>query len=212
MCYNFYGDSSMNEFKRRMHEKIKIYSNKLYLDKFFEDEFEMENGEAHLYLYLNDKSDLIDYRTMGKQLSLNNDIYEYIDDKTSMLDNDVKIILHLRCPELDNYDKENVKHIFKEHFAIELYKIQKSYSRCRNKTIGLAIIGFISFIIYILLCLYGNNLSIMFTEIFAFLFSFSLWEAIDSLIYNLSDTRYEVGNVTQNLLIEIDFMEDEKIA
>ena len=52
----------------------------------------------------------------------------------------------------------------------------------------------------------------MFTEIFAFLFSFSLWEAIDSLIYNLSDTRYEVGNVTQNLLIEIDFMEDEKIV
>lgn len=60
----------MNEFKRRMHEKIKIYSNKLYLDKFFEDEFEMENGEAHLYLYLNDKSDLIDYRTMGSQCFL----------------------------------------------------------------------------------------------------------------------------------------------
>ena len=56
--------------------------------------------------------------------------------------------------------------------------------------------------------MYGNNLSIMFTEIFAFLFSFSLWEAIDSLIYNLSDTRYEVGNVTQNLLIEIEYMED----
>lgn len=201
----------MKDFKKKMHEKIKHYSNKSYLDKFFEDEFEMENGEAHLYLYLNERSELFDYRTMDKQLSLNNDIYEFIDDKTSMLDNDVKIILHLRCPDLDNHDKENVRHIFKEHFAIELYKIQKDYSRCRNKTIGLAVIGLISFIIYILLCLYGNDLFIMFTEIFAFLFSFSLWEAIDSLIYNLSDTRFEVGNVTQNLLIEIDFMEDEVI-
>lgn len=201
----------MKDFKKKMHEKIKLYSNKSYLDKFFLDEFEMENGEAHLYLYLNDKSELFDYRTMDKQLSLNSDIYEFIDDKTSMLDNDIKIILHLRCPDLDNRDEENVRHIFKEHFAVELYKIQKDYSRCRNKTIGLAVIGLISFIIYILLCLYGNDLSIMFTEIFAFLFSFSLWEAIDSLIYNLSDTRFEVGNVTQNLLIEIDFMEDEVI-
>ena len=50
----------------------------------------------------------------------------------------------------------------------------------------------------------------MFQEIFAFLFSFSLWEGFDSLIYNLSDTRYEVGNVTQNLLLEVVFMEDIK--
>ena len=81
----------MNDFKKKMNEKIKLYSNDKYLEKFFENEFEMSEGEAHVYMYLNDKNELFDYRTMGDQLSLNSNVYEYIEDKTSMLENDVKI-------------------------------------------------------------------------------------------------------------------------
>ena len=51
-----------------MNEKINLYSNDKYLEKFFKNEFEMSEGEAHVYMYLNDKSELFDYRTMGDQL------------------------------------------------------------------------------------------------------------------------------------------------
>ncbi len=198
----------MNDFKKKMNEKIKLYSNEKYLEKFFENEFEMSEGEAHVYMYLNDKSELFDYRTMGDQLSLNSCVYEYIEDKTSMLENDVKINFHVRCPDVSKREQELVRHIIKEHYAIELYKIQKVYTRYRNKVISLIFIGVISFIMYIFL--FFQDGFDMFQEIFAFLFSFSLWEGFDSLIYDLSDTRHEVGNVTQNLLLEIEFMEDIK--
>lgn len=90
----------MNDFKKKMNEKIKLYSNDKYLENFFKNEFEMSEGEAHVYMYLNDKSELFDYRTMGDQLSLNLNVYEYIEDKTSMLENDVKINFHVRCPDV----------------------------------------------------------------------------------------------------------------
>ena len=155
-----------------------------------------------------DKNELFDYRTMGDQLSLNLNVYEYIEDKTSMLENDVKINFHVRCPDVSKKEQEIVRHVIKEHYAIELYKIQKVYTRYRNKAISLIFIGVISFIMYIFL--FFQDGFDMFQEMFAFLFSFSLWEGFDSLIYNLSDTRYEVGNVTQNLLLEVVFMEDIK--
>ena len=125
-----------------------------------------------------------------------------------MLENDVKINFHVRCPDVSKKEQEIVRHVIKEHYAIELYKIQKIYTRYRNKAISLIFIGVISFIMYIFL--FFQDGFDMFQEIFAFLFSFSLWEGFDSLIYNLSDTRYEVGNVTQNLLLEVVFMEDIK--
>ena len=52
---NVYHDLSTSPFSYKVDDFLFIFSSKLYLDKFFEDEFEMENGEAHLYLYLNDK-------------------------------------------------------------------------------------------------------------------------------------------------------------
>jgi len=189
-----------------MQDKIKTYSNKKYLDKFFQNEFDLVDKNAHVYLYLKSKDELFDSRTRGKQLSLNPIIYKYIDDKTSMLDNDIKINLHITCPGITNKEEEQVKHIMKEFYAVELYKIQKTYARHRNKTICLILIGIISFIMYI--ALYSNGDFAMFKEIFAFLFTFSLWLAIESLIYELSDTRYEVGNVTQNLLIDVEFIKE----
>ena len=223
----------MNDFKKKMNEKIKLYSNDKYLEKFAQackdnnirlsnenineimmstsisddDKLAFKNIIGKFRL-ATDKSELFDYRTMGDQLSLNSNVYEYIEDKTSMLENDVKINFHVRCPDVSKKEQEIVRHIFKEHYAIELYKIQKIYTRYRNKAISLIFIGVISFIMYIFL--FFQDGFDMFQEIFAFLFSFSLWEGFDSLIYNLSDTRYEVGNVTQNLLLEVVFMEDIK--
>ena len=47
-----------------------------------------------------------------------------------------------------------------------------------------------------------------FLEVFGFLFSFSLWEAFECMIYDYSEIKEEREAVTQNLLISIVF--DEK--
>ena len=50
---------------------------------------------------------------------------------------------------------------------------------------------------------------IFFQTVFTFLFTFSLWEAMDSIIYTFSEIRYERESITQNLLIEVVFDNSE---
>ena len=47
-----------------------------------------------------------------------------------------------------------------------------------------------------------------FLEVFGFLFSFSLWEAFDCYLYTFSDIKETRIAITQNLLMDVDFHEN----
>ena len=96
-----------------------------------------------------------------------------------------------------------IKNIFREHYAIELFKIQKDYKNQKEKVLSLFLIGCISLLSYLLLYLFTDF--DFFLEVFGFIFSFALWEAFDQLIYEISDTKFEREAISQNLLIEIIF-------
>ena len=196
----------MNTFKKKMKEKIKIFSNDQYLDGYIKNEFLTDDGDADIFLKLHNKSELFDERTVGHQKELLNSVYEYIEDKTSVLSSSVKIHLHFIGVELNSREQGIARHILKEHYAIELYKIQKEYSKYRNKIIGLIIIGFLCLIAYLLL--YLNTDFNFFLEVFGFLFSFSLWEAFDCYLYTFSDIKETRIAITQNLLMDVDFHEN----
>lgn len=198
----------MNEFKIKMHEKIKEYSNDKYLDGYIKDEFITDDGDADLYMTIDNIDQLLDSRTSGNQLDVNKDVYTFIEEKSAMLENDTPLELHIKGIELDKKTQGVIRHIIKEHYAIELYKVQKKYIECRNKIIGLAIIGLITFSIYLAIFLYKDSNFLL--EIFGFIFTFSLWEAIDAFIYNLSDIKYDRENITQNLLMKVSFDTNEK--
>ena len=196
----------MNTLKKKMKEKIKIFSNDQYLDGYIKNEFLTDDGDADIFLKLHNKSELFDERTVGHQKELLNSVYEYIEDKTSVLSSSVKIHLHFIGVELNSREQGIARHILKEHYAIELYKIQKEYSKYRNKIIGLIIIGFLCLIAYLLL--YLNTDFNFFLEVFGFLFSFSLWEAFDCYLYTFSDIKETRIAITQNLLMDVDFHEN----
>ena len=196
----------MNTFKKKMKEKIKIFSNDQYLDGYIKNEFLTDDGDADIFLKLHNKNELFDERTVADQKELLNSVYEYIEDKTSVLSSSVKIHLHFIGDELNSREQGIARHILKEHYAIELYKIQKEYSKYRNKIIGLIIIGFLCLIAYLLL--YLNTDFNFFLEVFGFLFSFSLWEAFDCYLYTFSDIKETRIAITQNLLMDVDFYEN----
>ena len=75
----------------------------------------------------------------------------------------------------------------------------------RNKIIGLLVIGFCCLFTYAILSYCFETP--FFLEIFGFLFSFSLWEAFDCFIYTFSDIKTQREDVSQNLLLDIDFHE-----
>lgn len=198
----------MNDFKNKMNEKIKLYSNKQYLDGYIKNEFLTDDSDADIYLNIDDKDELFDTWTVGNQVDLESNIYEYIEEKTAMLDNDVQINLHIIGTELTSKEQGVIRHILKEHYAIELYKIQKQFNKYKKKIISLFCIGVLSVIGYLIIYL-NTNLD-FFLEVFGFIFSFALWEGFDALIYDFSEIKNEREAVTQNLLIDVDFKYKEK--
>lgn len=193
----------MNNIKKQVKEKIKKYSNEEYLDGYIKSEYLTDNGNADIFLKINHKEELIDSRTTGNQLDLNKSVYDYIDDKVSMLNSNIKVSLHILEDNLTNTEQEKVKHIISEHYAIELYKMQKDYRRYTSKVFKLCYIGIVFLLFYIALALSFE--SSLFIEIFIFLFSFSLWEAFDTFIYAVSDIKIKREKITQKLIMDISF-------
>lgn len=195
----------MNSFKRKVKEKIKIYSKEKYLDGYIKREFLTDDGTAEIFLNINDKDELFDSYTVGEQKDLRKDIYDFIEEKSSMLGNEIPIRLDIEGTNFTAREQEDIKHILKEHYAIELYKIQKDFFHHRNKTISLIILGILSFILYMFFSYFTNNdYSLI---IFSFISSFSLWEAMDSFIYTMSEIRNNREAITQNLLMDVEFIQ-----
>ena len=199
----------METFRQKVKEKIKLYSNKEYLNGYIQDEFLTDNGMAEIYYHIDQKEDLFDTRTFGKQLELKEEVYHYIENKTAMLGNHVPIRLHFSGYLYDSNDQGIIKHILKEHYAIELYKIQKKYNEHRIKIVLLLLLGVFALLSYALLVLFTH--SSFFQAVFTFLFSFSLWEAMDSMIYTFSEIKYERDAIAQNLLMLVEFDEESKL-
>ena len=193
----------MSNFKEKMNEKINMYSNKEYLDGYIRNEFMTDDYDADIYLNIESNDELFDSRTSGRQLELNSDIYEYIEDKSSMLDSSVKLQLHILGGKFTSHEMGVIRHILKEHYAIELYKVQKEYTRIKNKIRNLILVGIISFILYALLFFLTDFEFGL--EILGFLFSFSLWEGFDSMIYDFNEIKKNREDVTQNLLMSVSF-------
>ena len=193
----------MNDFKKQMGKKIEQFSSKDYLDSYIRNEFLTDDGDADIYLKISSKDDLIDNRTVNNQIDLRSEIFEFVENKTALLDNDIKINLHIIGVKLSENEQIIIKNIFREHYAIELFKIQKDYKNQKEKVLSLFLIGCISLLSYLLLYLFTDF--DFFLEVFGFIFSFALWEAFDQLIYEISDTKFEREAISQNLLIEIIF-------
>ena len=197
------------DFKQKMKEKIKEYSNEKYLQGYIKDEYNIDDKDADIYLQVYSKNELFDSRTVGKQKSLTDKLYSYIEAKTDMLDNDVPINLHIIGYAFPSKDQEEIKHLIKEHYSIELYKAQKEYKKVLNKAMYLLLAGLLFLLIYLAVIIFvESNVS---SEIFAFLFTYSLWEALHGIIYVLSKVKDKRAAITQNLLMEVDFNDKDGV-
>ena len=193
----------MDSFNSKVNEKIKIYSNDKYLDGYLKNEFLLDDGTAVIYLNIKDKYELFNSYTANNQLDLKDEIYDFIETKTSILGNHIPIQLNIIGTSFDSKEQVTIKHALKEHFAIELYNKQLEYKKHYNKIVFLICFGIIALIVYGLTTFVSS--SPLFLTILSFLFSFSIWEAMDAIIYTISEIKYDREAITQNLLIDVQF-------
>ena len=198
----------MSDFQEKVKEKIRQYSNEQYLDGYIKNEYLTEDGDADIFLKIHNAYEVFDSRTAGHQLDVHKSIYDFINHKMAMLDNDVPINLHFLGYSFTDHEQGMIRHIMKEHYAIELYKTQKKFNTLKNKIFGLVLLGIISFALYSFVYFLKDFNYLV--EVFGFLFTFSLWEAMDRFIYVLSEVRSEREAITQALLMNIDFDSEEE--
>ena len=198
----------MNAFKNKMKEKIKTYSNKEYLAEYMKNEYSTLDKDADVYLNIAEKDEIFDSWTIDHQIDIEDDVYDFVEEKIEMLDCDIPINLHILGYKFTSKEQGMIKHLFKEHYSIELYKIQREYKKTRNKAINMLLIGFVSLLIYFYFIIFTD--SDIPSEIFAFIFSFSLWESFDSIIYSLSEIKEQREKITQLLLIDVDFEKEKE--
>ena len=195
----------MNGFKEKMNDKIREYSNEKYLEGYIKSEYSTSDNDADIYLVTYEKDDIFDKRTIRNQLDLKDEVYDYLEKKSAMLENDMPINFHIIGYKFSHHEQGIIRHLVKEHYSIELYKVQKEYKKTRNKAINLVIVGLTCLLIYLYLVL-GLESDVV-SEIFVFLFSFSLWESFHTFIYKLSEIRNKREAITQNLLTNVDFVD-----
>ena len=195
----------MNEFKNKVNDKIKEYSKDEYLSGYINNEYSTNDNDADIYMNVKEKDEIIDRRTIRNQIDLKDEVYTYLEKKSAMLENDIPINFHIIGYEFTHHEQGIIKHLIKEHYSIELYKVQKEYKKTRNKAINLIVIGLVCLFIYLYLVLVLESTVI--SELFIFLFSFSLWEAFHSIIYIISEIKNKRESITQNLLTNVDFID-----
>jgi hypothetical protein len=196
----------MNNISDKVQEKIKEYSNEEYLDGYIKSEYLTNDGKADILLDIHNINELFDSKTIGNQLDLKKDIYDYIESKTAMLKNDIQLHLRIYRNELTLRDIEKTKHIINEHYAIELYKAQRKYRRYKANLVKQILVGLFFILCYALIAF--NFQSKLFIEIFGFLFSFSLWHAMETYLIKIRDVKYKREEITQKLLMEISLDND----
>ena len=194
------------EFKKKMKEKIKEYSNEKYLRGYIDNEYDVNENGANIYMQIFSKNELFDSRTIGKQKSLTENLYHFVESKTAMLDNDIPITLQIIGYSFPSRAQEEIRHLIKEHYSIELYKIQKEYKKILRKNTLLLLIGLAFLLIYVSIIIFSE--SNVASEIFAFLFTYTLWEALHGIIYVLSKIKTKRAAITQTLLMNVEFKEN----
>ena len=197
----------MIDIKKELKEKVTKFSNKEYLNGYINKEYLTDDGDADIFLRLRDKYELFDYRTVKDQIEVNKSIYSFIDDKSSMLDNNIQVNLHILGLDLDEHDQGKVKHIIKEHYAIELYKIQKKYREIKYITTLMILFGLLMLASYWLI--YVRIKSTFLLEVFGFLFSFSLWKAFENILYIMKDLKFDSECIAQKIIMNVQFGEEE---
>ena len=193
----------MNNIKEEVKKKIIEYSNENYLNKYIKSEFLTDKGDANIYLNIAKREELFDKRTVRPQIDLMDDIYKYIDIKSSILSNDIQLNLHILNTKLKKEEQEKVCSLIKEHYGMELYKVGREYKETKDRIYKLLVIGL--FFLGLYMILYYTFNSKLFIEILGFMFSFTLWESFDSFIFSLSNIKKQREDITQKLLMDIYF-------
>ena len=167
-----------------------------YLDQYVED------GKASIHV---NASDLYESVSMGRFRQLNSSIYDYVENSANLLP--VYIPLRVIMHGVDQKEQENVEHLYKTHYKVEIQDILWDQRILYTKMIVMTLIGSIFILLYIFFALQKDDN--LFLEIMSVIGSFALSETVSSYLLERPRTKNALLEKSQFLTAEIRFEDRE---
>lgn len=156
------------------------------LRKYIEEEY-IEDGVAVINIALYDGFEVFEPLTSGKQLELNQDIYDLIDRKSNLIPASVPIAVCFTGRKLAEAEQNTIHNLIYEHYFAQMQDLAWDQRSNRHKMWALLGFGIALITAYFLLAVNFDNLVLL--EILSIIGSFSVWEAADCFFVERREIR-----------------------
>lgn len=182
----------MSKNKDRMRELV----------KYAEDVMESD-GFAVIDVKLPAEEDLYNPLSTGKNLDLNNDIYDFIDQQANIIPS--KIPLKIRFHgDVDEDKRQEIKNLMHKHYTMRSYDVTWDFAANFRKTLFLTIFGILVLIAYFVVTVVADNP--LFAEVLSIVGTFSLWEAANAVLLDRPALKRTRNGIEQNISQTIEFV------
>lgn len=189
-----------NQLKKVTARRTNLQTLRQYIDQEYMD----ADGYAVIDIALYDGLALYDPLSMGRQLDLSEELYDFIARKAAILPAQLPLKLCFHGGGLDAREQERVRQLLTEHYTVCLHDKLWDKRINRRKLIGMTVVGLLFLSLYFYFALKREDG--LFLEILSVIGSFALWEAADSLMLERRDINTEIRNIAQHLTQEVVFV------
>lgn len=188
-----------NQLKKATARRSALLTLRQYIDQEYMD----ADGYAVIDIALYDGFARYNPLSLGRQLDLNEEIYDFIERKASIIPAQLPLKLCFHGGNLDAAEQERVRQLLTEHYTVCLHDKLWDKRSNRRKLVGMSAVGLFFLSLYFYFALKREDG--LFLEILSVIGSFALWEAADSLMLERRDINAEIRSIAQHLTQEVVF-------
>ena len=178
-----------------MKNNVRDYIRKEFLDK---------DGYYTIGINLYKEFLLYNGLSVGEQLELNDEIFNYIDNKSEVIPNNYKIKIKFIGRKISDEDRKRIDYLIHEHYYVVMENIKRELNKLTYKMIGLLLFGISLFTLcfFIVSKISYNSLLLEFLSLVG---SFSIWESFGIFIFDRREFLNNYYGSLQNYEMEIEF-------
>lgn len=174
------------------------------LGQYIDEEYMDADGYAVIDINLYDGLALYDPLSMGRQLELSQELYDFIERKAYILPAQLPLKLRFHGGGLSAEEQERIRRLLIEHYTVSLHDKMWDKRINRRKLVGMTAVGLLFLSMYFYFALKREDE--LFLEVLSVIGSFALWEAADCLMLERRDINTEIRNIAQHLTQEVVFV------
>ena len=176
---------------------------RIKVEEYIKKEFLDDDGYYTIIINLYDGFSLYNNLSVGKQLELNSEIYNYIDTKSMVIPYSYKLKVKFIGRKLDNEDKKMIEYLIREHYYVVKEKVKSDLRKLTIKMYLLLLLGFILLAVYFLI--FRKIVDSLFLELFSIIGTFSIWESFGIYFFDRKELLNTYYDSLQNFEQVIEF-------